>query len=298
MTQELLQLMRLPLDSVIPNPKQPRKEFDLEKLWELARSIESQGLQQAIKVRPTEGGKFEIVMGERRWRAHALLERPTIDCVVEEMDDLRMAQLALLENLTRVDLNVAETGQNLRVMLDAGSTWEAICASTGFERQYLEWKLDVVEKCIDQVVWLVKQGTLTGNMGWRLTKLSANGQMQFLRTVNERPMTQHEQIGAIDAIWMQENQPDLPLFEETKLTPEQVDAGKSFAMMLDRAILLAERVEKMETKKRGTLAAALATELDVTVQKVGYLEKRLASVRRSLQRKQGELAIAKEGEAA
>lgn len=294
----MTQIVELPLDSVVPNPKQPRKEFNQEALEELARSIAAEGLQEPIKVRPASDGKFEIVMGERRWRAHAIAEKPTILAIVEEMDDARMARLAFLENLNRVDLNVAEKGQYLRIMLDNGDTWEQICASIGFERRNLEWQLEVVENCIEPVVWLVKQGTVTGSMAWRMSKLSANGQQRCLRMLNDKPMTQHEQMGAIEAIWMQENQPDLPLFEDTKLAPEEIDAAKAFQSMIDRAILLAERVEKMEEKKRGRLAAALATELDVSVQKIGYLEKRFASVRRSLQRRQGQMVIEQEGDAA
>ena len=103
-------LTAIPLDRVFPNPDQPRKKFEPTALAELASSIRNLGLLQPITVRPVEGGTYEIVAGERRWRAHCLLnergELPggVILAHVREMDVQQRDIEAIVENLSRADI--------------------------------------------------------------------------------------------------------------------------------------------------------------------------------------------------
>lgn len=267
------------------------EQFGQEPLEELARSIQATGgVLEPIVVRPNGNGGWQIVAGERRWRASKIAEMGTIRGIVRDVSDRQMALLSLVENLVRKDLNVAEEGRYLEKLLQEGVSWNEICESLGTERQYLEWKVDVVQRCTDQVVWLIKQGTLSGSMGWRLSKLSANGQARFLREVNQRPMTVQEQIGLVNAIWADENQ--VEMFPEVKLTEEQVEAARSFQAVLDKAISAAIKLERLEGEKPGTVGTAMATQLDMSVQKIGNLVGRLNAIQRGLQRRQGQMAVA------
>ena len=92
------QLQELAIDQVVPNPHQPRKVIDPEAIRDLAASIESEGLLQPIVVRPTDKG-YELIAGERRWRAHQYLEKPTILARLLDASDLSSASLSLIENL-------------------------------------------------------------------------------------------------------------------------------------------------------------------------------------------------------
>jgi len=98
----------IPVDAIAPNPRQPRTVFDEDALDELIHSIREIGLLQPIVVRPLEGGRFELVMGERRWRAHQVAKFETIPAIVRETADEELLRDALLENLHRSQLNALE----------------------------------------------------------------------------------------------------------------------------------------------------------------------------------------------
>ncbi len=110
------ELRELLLEQVIPNPHQPRKVMDPEAVSELAASIESEGLLQPIVVRPTEKG-FELIAGERRWRAHQRLGRSTILARVVEATDLSSSSLSLIENLQREELNPVEEAMGYQSLI-------------------------------------------------------------------------------------------------------------------------------------------------------------------------------------
>lgn len=97
-----------PLEDIVPNPNQPRKLFHKEALTELAASIEEQGVIQPVVVRSLGGGKFEIVAGERRYRASKIAGLSTVPVVIKETDDRGTLELALIENIQRQDLNPIE----------------------------------------------------------------------------------------------------------------------------------------------------------------------------------------------
>jgi ParB family transcriptional regulator, chromosome partitioning protein len=117
----------LPLDSISPNPRQPRMVFDEEAMNELVESVREVGLLQPIVVRPLGGARFELVMGERRWRAAELASLDTIPAIVRETADHALLRDALLENLHRVQLNPLEEAAAYQQMLeDFGCTQEEL----------------------------------------------------------------------------------------------------------------------------------------------------------------------------
>ena len=114
------QVLQLSLDSVAPNAEQPRRVFDEGKLRELAASVKEQGVLQPILVRPVAGShnKYEIVAGERRWRAAKMAGLKDIPAIVKSLNDDVTLEVALIENIQRQDLNSLEEAATYRRLLD------------------------------------------------------------------------------------------------------------------------------------------------------------------------------------
>jgi ParB family chromosome partitioning protein len=108
-------VIEIELSRIVPNPDQPRKTFDPASLRELAQSVEQHGLLQPITVKPHENDSFMLVAGERRYRAHELLERPTIFAIVT---DGNVQELALIENVQREDLHPVELARALSDLME------------------------------------------------------------------------------------------------------------------------------------------------------------------------------------
>ena len=126
----------LRLIDVCPNPLQPRKDFDEASLAELSESIRRNGVLQPILVRPASAqGKYIIIAGERRWRAARLAELDSIPAVISDADDARSAELALIENLQREDLNPVEEAEGFRALGEVyGLKQEEIAERVGHSR--------------------------------------------------------------------------------------------------------------------------------------------------------------------
>ena len=123
------------LSSITPNPRQPRTVFDQDALDELIHSIKEIGLLQPIVVRPLSKNRFELVMGERRWRAHQVAGMKTIPAIVRETSDQDLLRDALLENLHRSQLNALEEAAAYNQLLeDFGCTHEELAQRIGRSR--------------------------------------------------------------------------------------------------------------------------------------------------------------------
>ena len=125
------------INNIKPNSNQPRKTFDEDKLAELAASIEEHGLIQPVVLRKADKG-FEIVAGERRWRAARKIGIKEIPCIVKELTDEENMLLAIIENMQREDLNPIEEAEGIRQMIDTyGLTQEEVSKSVGKSRPYI-----------------------------------------------------------------------------------------------------------------------------------------------------------------
>jgi ParB family chromosome partitioning protein len=110
--------LRLEVSKIRPNPRQPRRTFDEAALDELAGSMRKDGLLQPVVVRPVDGGKFELIAGERRWRAAQRAGIHQIPAVVRDVPDEKLLELALIENLQREELNPIEEAEAYRILVD------------------------------------------------------------------------------------------------------------------------------------------------------------------------------------
>ncbi len=126
--------VEIPVGDITPNPLQPRKTFDAEKLAELTDSIKEHGVIQPLIVRKT-GNKYEIVAGERRWRAAKNAKLKTVPVIVREYDNAKMAEIALVENIQRHDLNAIEEAEGIkRLMSEFGLNQEQAAKKIGRSR--------------------------------------------------------------------------------------------------------------------------------------------------------------------
>lgn len=133
-------LRTVPIDQLVASPAQPRKEFRKEALDELAESIRQRGMIQPIIVRPVAGtaDRFEIVAGERRWRAAGLAGVASVPVIVRDMDDSEMLRVAIVENVQRSDLNPIEEAAGYRSLVERfGHTQEEIAAALGKSRSHI-----------------------------------------------------------------------------------------------------------------------------------------------------------------
>ncbi|MBV8971120.1 MAG: ParB/RepB/Spo0J family partition protein [Sphingomonadaceae bacterium] len=127
----------LPLADIVANPRQPRRRFDPGAMEDLIESVQARGVLQPILVRPA-GGRYEIVAGERRWRAAAAAQLHEIPVVIRELDDAAAFEIALVENIQRADLNPIEEAEGYqRLMANHGHTQESLAKIVGKARSHV-----------------------------------------------------------------------------------------------------------------------------------------------------------------
>ena len=110
----------LPIEWIVPGPWQPRRDFDIDQLKELAASIKSRGLLQPVIVRPhpDRSAQFQLIAGERRWRASQMAALHEIPAIISDFEDKEAAELSLIENIQRRDLSVIEEAEGYQALLD------------------------------------------------------------------------------------------------------------------------------------------------------------------------------------
>jgi ParB family chromosome partitioning protein len=159
------ELRQLPLDLIAPSPNQPRRTFEEEALMALAESIRVRGVLQPVLVRPLPGGRYELIAGERRWRAARLAERDTIPAVVRQHDDAASLEIALVENMAREDLNPVEEARACAALVEElGLTREDVGLRVGRSRVAVSNLIRLLD-LPDEALELIEHGELTEGHG-------------------------------------------------------------------------------------------------------------------------------------
>ena len=172
------QVTSLPLQKLEPNPLQPRKIFDEEELQVLSDSISQHGILQPIAVRKAENGYYQIIAGERRWRAARLAGLRNVPVVVVEADDAATMELALIENLQRQDLNPMEEAMGYRqLMEDHSLTQEQVAQKVSKSRPAVANALRLLSLPAS-ITQLVAQGSLSAGHARALMSLSSASQQE------------------------------------------------------------------------------------------------------------------------
>src|SRR4051812_12256400 len=160
-----IDLRHVPLELIKPNPRQPRREFDEGALVTLAESLRERGVLQPVLVRPVHGGTYELIAGERRWRAAQLAELETIPALVRPHDDAESLELALIENMAREDLNPVEEARACALLVEElGLTREEIGRRVGRSRVAVSNLLRLLD-LPDEALEMLARGDLTEGHG-------------------------------------------------------------------------------------------------------------------------------------
>ena len=158
-------LREIPPDLIQPNARQPRRTFDQAQLAELAESIRTRGVLQPIVVRPLAGGSFELVAGERRLRAAQMVELETIPALVRNTEDWERLDIALAENMARVDLNAVEEARACAMLVDdLGLTKQEVGRRVGRSRVAISNLIRLLE-LPEEALELIESGDLSEGHG-------------------------------------------------------------------------------------------------------------------------------------
>ena len=155
--------MSIPIEKIFPNPDQPRRTFTPDQLQELSASIKEKGIIQPLIVRerPGHAGEYEIVAGERRWRAAQMAQLHMIPVLVRDFDDVEVLEVAIIENIQRADLNAVEEAAGYRQLMEKfGHTQEKLSEVLGKSRSYIA-NLVRLLNLPDEVQDYVREGKLS-----------------------------------------------------------------------------------------------------------------------------------------
>ncbi len=174
------ELRELPIDSISPNPRQPRRRFDEDSLDALAASLGERGVLQPVLVRPNPDGTYELVAGERRWRAARIAGLKRIPALVRPRDDAESLELALIENMAREDLNPVEEARACAALVEElGLTREQVGRRVGRGRVAVSNLLRLLD-LPDEALELMEGGALSEGHGRALLLAKDHGSRRSL----------------------------------------------------------------------------------------------------------------------
>jgi ParB family chromosome partitioning protein len=188
------ELIRLPVDAIRPNPFQPRREFDEERIAELADSIREQGIVQPLVVRQ-RGDGYELIVGERRLRAARKLGLTGVPCILAELEDRELLELALVENLQREDLNPVEEAMAYQTLMDRFSMNQSdVAEKVGKSRSAVANAIRLL-KLPEQVRTHLLEGRLTG--GHARAILALDDEQEQIRLA-EKILNEHLSVRVVE----------------------------------------------------------------------------------------------------
>ncbi|HYM46260.1 MAG TPA: ParB/RepB/Spo0J family partition protein [Solirubrobacteraceae bacterium] len=232
------ELRQLPVEMIAPSPKQPRRRFDDEALRALAGSLGERGVLQPVLVRPKPGGTYELVAGERRWRAAKIAGLEAIPALVREREDAEALELALIENMAREDLNPVEEARACAALVEElGLTREEVGRRVGRSRVAVSNLMRLLD-LPDETIALLEEGVLSEGHGRALLLAEDHGARRRLgreavergwsvRIVEDRARKSNEEAGAGAA---RRRRPP------RSAHPDQLEAAKEIAEALEAAM--------------------------------------------------------------
>lgn len=237
-----LRVVEIPLQQIRPNPYQPRTQFDERELSELAQSIEIYGVIQPIVVRQVDNG-YQIVAGERRFRASGLLGLRTIPAIIQNMDDEKAAAVSLIENLQRRELNYFEEAVAYSLLIEGfGITQEELARRVGKSQSAIANKLRLL-KLPEPVRMLITTDTITERHARSLLKLtSPEMQMEVLRQIYENNLTVKETEALVEGV----SQNNIPRENGPR------DSGQNVSMIIRDARIFINTIKETVKRARQT----------------------------------------------
>jgi ParB family transcriptional regulator, chromosome partitioning protein len=251
-TADTAELRVLAVELIAPNPGQPRKRFDQDSLQALAHSVSDRGVLQPVLVRPRLGGLYELVAGERRWRAARLAGLETMPALVQERDDAGSLEAALVENMAREDLNPIEAARAVAALVEELElSREAVARRIGRSRVSVSNLLRLLD-LPDEVLVLLEAGRLTEGHGRALLLADDHGTRRRLaRTALERGWS----VRVLEEHARRSNAPARPAAQgRREVHPDHVAAANHIADVLSVALGTEVRVRTSGTGFRAELA--------------------------------------------
>ena len=183
------EMAEIDIDMIVPNPTQPRTQFDEEALDELADSIRQLGVIQPVTVRKSAGGKYVIISGERRWRAAQRADLTTLPAYIREVDDENLHAMALVENIQRQDLNAIEIALGMQRLIDeCHLTQDALSEKVGKKRSSVSNYLRLL-KLPDEVQLALKEGLISMGHAKAIAGAPAAHQLRLLKRCIKRGLS-------------------------------------------------------------------------------------------------------------
>jgi ParB family chromosome partitioning protein len=181
-TEDMVSTSTLPINEIIPNKEQPRKTFDQGALEELADSIRVHGVLQPLLVRPLTTGGYQLIAGERRWRASRLAELKEVPVIIRDLTDTEAMEIAIIENLQREDLNPIEEAEGLQALIDkCDYTQDQVAVSVGKSRPAIANALRLL-RLPEEVREMTKNGDISA--GHARALLAFDNQAMMLEVAN------------------------------------------------------------------------------------------------------------------
>lgn len=183
----------LRLTEIEPNREQPRKTFDQKALDELAESIKKNGVLQPLLVRPLSDGSYQLVAGERRWRASRIAGLTEVPVIIKEMTDEQAMEIALIENLQREDLNPIEEAEGLQLLISRYNlTQDEAAARVGRSRPAVANSLRLL-KLPDEILEMTKTGDISAGHARALLGFSSKEEMmQTAKEIKDKDLSVRE----------------------------------------------------------------------------------------------------------
>jgi ParB family chromosome partitioning protein len=278
----------LPVASISANPDQPRKRFEPQALAELAASIKENGLIQAITVRAIPGEQYQIIAGERRWRAHVLAGLETIEANVADISEAERDVLAIVENLQRADITPLEEGRAYQRMIDSGYTAESLAQKLGLKQPWRITDRTALLRLNPTYLDLLEKGHLSPSQGTELARLEPSDQDLLFRMINDGRCSTYAKLrAAADGFIAARSQSSM--FEDNKPSAKEQEILSRFEKKIEQMVKLVNQgfkdnevviLKKINPHRAGIL-----------VQQVGLIAKHLAMIEREIQRvvAQGEI---------
>ena len=233
-------VFELPVVKIEPREDQPRRRFDEEALEELAESIRQHGLIQPITVRPEENGYYQIIAGERRWRAARLAGLETVPVHVLTVDEQKAMEMALVENLQREDLNPIEEAQGYEMLQQTyGMTQEAVASSVGRSRPAIANAIRLLALS-EPVRKLVENGELSAGHARTLLPLSdPDMQLKTARTILEKNLSVRRAEALVDNL-LKEPQLDAGVQRKSSGVDYLGECARSLEQALGRKVRMTQ----------------------------------------------------------
>lgn len=232
----------LPLSQIESCRNQPRRSFDPEKLEELAESIRQHGVIQPLTVRKLSSGYYQIIAGERRWRAARLADLEEIPAVIIEADDRKAMELAMIENLQREDLNPMEEAEGFRALVaNYGMTQEEAARRVGKSRSAVANAMRLLD-LEENLQVLVEDGELSAGHARAILPLSPVMRAEAAKTILHSGLSVRQTEQLVKRLQAQKDEP------EAQKPPAAVDyvaeAAKSLSTRLGRACRISQGKKK------------------------------------------------------